>query len=79
MKSDLLQKLKKLFKLRNTLVHPKTKIKPVRALEYEEDFVTEDHASNALRTVRLALEALRGVDGSADVQWIDSVESNPYV
>lgn len=72
------ERLKKLFKLRDRLVHYKTKKKKVSEMTEEDDWITENHSTDALFTVESVLEELVKIDNSLETEWIESAKSDPY-
>lgn len=70
--------LKKLFKLRDRLVHYKTKKKKVSEMTEEDDWITENHSADALLTVESVLEELVKIDNSGETDWLESAKSDPY-
>jgi len=72
------EKLKELFKLRDRLVHYKTRKKKVSEMTEEEDWVTEIHSKDALLTVESILNELSGLDTSVKTDWLEEAKSDPY-
>lgn len=68
----------KLFKLRDKLVHYKTRKKKLSDLKEDEDWVTEDHAKASLETVELATKALQMLDSSVDIDWLENAKRDPF-
>jgi len=72
------EKLKKLFKLRDKLVHYKTRTMKVSEMTEDDGWVTEDHGENALLTVESILNELAVIDTSVDTDWLVEAKSDPY-
>lgn len=70
--------LTKLFRLRNKLVHYKTRKKKIRDLGEEKDWVTEAHAENAVWAVEAVIGDLKAIDASVDVEWLITAKKDPY-
>lgn len=69
--------LRGLFKLRDRLVHYKTREKRICDLT-EEDWVTERQARDAIEAVNRLVEELRSLDPTVDTDWLRSAETSPY-
>jgi hypothetical protein len=69
--------LKRLFKLRDKLVHYKTRKKNLSQLS-EDDWVTEKHSEEAISAVESAVRELATVDASVDISWLKSAREDPY-
>lgn len=67
--------LKWLFKLRDTIVHSKSKIVPLCHL-WNEYLIKEDYDEKSIKTVRKIIEELSEIDNKIDVKWIDIIENN---
>ncbi len=72
------ERLKELFKLRDRLVHYKTRRKKVSEIVEEEDWVTENHSADAILTVESILNELSTIDPSSESDWIESAKHDPY-
>lgn len=72
------ERLKKLFKLRDRLVHYKTKRKKVSEMVLGEDWVTENHSEDAILTVESVLNELSTIDPVAEAGWTESAKYYPY-
>lgn len=70
--------LKKLFKLRDKLVHYKTRKKKVSEMTEEDDWVTENHSEDALLTVESILNELARIDTAVEIDWLESSKNDPY-
>ena len=68
--------LRKLFRLRNRLVHFKSSLKPAGDLQ-EDDRISRAHAEAAIRTVRMAVAALSRLDRTADRDWLREARKAP--
>ena len=66
-----------LFRLRDELVHYKTRRKKVSDLQFE-DWMTEKNADNAVNTVSLLASALENLDPTVDISWLDAAATDPY-
>ena len=73
------ERLKKLFKLRDKLVHYKTKKKKVSEMVEDEDWVTENHSVDALLAVESILGELSKIDSSLETEWLESAKNDPFV
>lgn len=71
------QQLKGLFRLRNQLVHYKTKVKRIDEVR-EEDWIREEEAENAIQTVWKVLEALSSLDQTVSIDWLKDSETDPF-
>jgi len=69
--------LRKLFKLRDKLVHYKTRQKRIDELA-DEDWVTERDAYDALQAVNKLTEELRSLDPTVEIDWLRDAETDPY-
>lgn len=72
------ERLKKLFKLRDKLVHYKTKKKKVSEMVEDEDWVTENHSVDALLAVESILAELSKIDSSLETEWLESAKNDPF-
>lgn len=72
------ERLKNLFKHRDKLVHYKTRKKKVSEMTEDDDWVTENHSTDAVLTVKSILNELSKVDTSVETDWLESAESDPY-
>lgn len=70
--------LVKLFRLRNKLVHYKTRKKKIRELTEEEDWITEHHAQSAVRAVSAMIKELRKIDSKVEYEWLRDAERDPF-
>ncbi len=70
--------LKNLFKLRDRLVHSKTRKKKVCELK-DEDWVSEKDASSAIETVRLLMGEFCKLDPSVDLTELEEAEKDPMI
>jgi len=68
-----------LFRLRNKLVHYKTRKKRISALREEEDWITERHARDAIQAVSALVQELKSLDPTADTGWLLKAGTDPYV
>jgi len=66
-----------LFKLRDKLVHYKTRKRRICDLT-EEDWVTERHADNAIQAVNRLVRELKTLDPTVDIDWLQDAETDPY-
>ena len=73
------QLLRDLFRLRHKLVHYKARVKHIRDLREQEDWVTEDHARNAIQAVRKAVEGLHSLDPAVGIDWLQEAESGRII
>jgi hypothetical protein len=69
--------LKGLFKLRNKLVHYKTREKGIDELK-DEDWVREEEAHSAIQAVNKLVEELKRLDPTVGTDWLREAETNPY-
>ncbi len=69
----------KVFDLRNRLVHYKARKKKISDLKDDKDWVTEKHADAAYKSVDLAVLALKAIDPSVDVDWLEEAKTDPFV
>lgn len=67
-----------LFRLRNKLVHYKTRKKRICDLTEDEDWVIERHARDAIQAVNNLVEELRSLDPTVDIGWLRKAETDPY-
>ena len=67
-----------LFKLRNRLVHSKTKTKKIRDLDEEQDFITEVHAEKAITAVIKMMDELSKLDIDLDSSWLREAIGDDY-
>jgi len=75
------ESLVKLFKCRDKLVHYKTKRKRVCDLadkDWSEYWFGEEEASEALETITQVVTALKELDPSVDIDWLEDAKTNPY-
>lgn len=70
--------LRSLFKLRDKLVHYKTRKKKVSELREQIDWVTEDHAKKAIECVESLLNELKLLDSNIKIDWLRDAEKDPY-
>jgi hypothetical protein len=70
--------LRGLFKLRDKLVHYKVRRKRVCDLREDEDWVTEQHAREAIQAVSYIVEELKSLDSTVATDWLHEAETNPY-
>jgi len=70
--------LQKLFRLRDKLVHYKTKTKAIGDLRWDEDWGTEDHSRNSIKAVKLILNELQALDPKLDIDWLNEAETDIY-
>lgn len=75
--SQAFESLKKLFNLRNKLVHYKTKKKRVCDI-VAEDRVWESDAQNAIEAVNQAVRVLKEIDPEVDIDWLEDAKTDPY-
>ena len=68
--------LKGLFKLRDKLVHYKTREKTIDELS-DEDWVTEKEARSAIHAVNRLVEELKCLDSAVDTDWLREAEIDP--
>jgi hypothetical protein len=67
-----------LFRLRNRLVHYKTRKKSISDLVEDEDWVTERHASDAIQAVDALVQELESLDPAVDTDWLLGSGIDPY-
>jgi len=70
--------LKDVFKLRDKLVHYKSREKRISELKEDEDWVTEKHAQRSIEAVTVILQELKSLDPQIDVDWLEDAEHDPY-
>lgn len=70
--------LKETFKLRDKLVHYKSRKKKVSELIEQQDWVTEKHAQRFIKGVTKILQELKSIDPQIDIDWLEKVEHDPY-
>lgn len=75
--SQAYEEIRKLFDLRNDLVHYKTKRKKTCDIK-TEDWLWENDAELALRAVKHAVGALSELDPNVGIGWLEDAETNPY-
>ena len=68
------QRLTELFRLRDRLVHFKTRKNLARDVG-EKDRVTKKHAVHAIRTVGDAVAELKSLDGRVSLRWLNVTEA----
>jgi hypothetical protein len=73
------QLLREVFRRRHKLVHYKTRAKRIHDLQEQEDWVTEDHARNAIQAVRKAVEGLHSLDPAVGIDWLQEAESGRII
>jgi len=66
------------FKLRDKLVHYKSRKKKVSELTEEEDWVTEKHAQHSIEAVSIVLQELKSISPQVDVGWLEDAEHWPF-
>jgi hypothetical protein len=69
--------LRGLFKLRNKLVHYKTREKAIDELK-DEDWIREEEAHSAIQAVNKLVEELKCLDPTVDTDWLRKAETDPY-
>jgi hypothetical protein len=69
--------LQRLFSLRNTLVHYKTRIKRIDEIQ-DNDWIREDEAEEAIQAVWKVVGELSNLDDSQAIDWLKEAETNPY-
>ena len=67
------ESLRRLFSLRNKLVHFKSTQKRACDLD-ESDRVSIEHASGAIQTVRMAVDELKKLDGQVKTRWVTEAQ-----
>jgi hypothetical protein len=60
-------------------VHYKARKRRIRDLTDEKDWVTENHANVAYESVERAALALKAIDPSVDVDWLEDAKTDPTV
>ena len=70
--------LKEIFKLRDKLVHYKSRKKKISELTEEQDWVTEDHAKRCIEGVITILRELNSLDSQLDIDWVIEAEHDPF-
>lgn len=70
--------LKWLFKLRDSLVHFKTKKKRICDLNPDEVWIEEKHARKALEAVSNLVQELKNLDSTIDIEWLNEAKTDPY-
>ena len=70
------ESLRRLFSLRNKLVHFKSTQKRACDLD-ESDRVSIEHASGAIQTVRMAVDELKKLDGQVKTRWVTEAQKIP--
>ncbi|MCJ7507462.1 MAG: hypothetical protein MUO85_01870 [candidate division Zixibacteria bacterium] len=71
--------LEEIFKLRDKLVHYKSRKKKISELTEKEDWVTEYHAKRSVEGVIRILQELKSLDSEIDIDWLKDAEHDPYV
>ncbi|MHA1329861.1 MAG: hypothetical protein ACTSR2_02175 [Candidatus Hodarchaeales archaeon] len=72
------ENLKKLFKLRDKLVHYKTRKKKISEMTEDKDWVTENHSEVSLLTLKSIFNELATVDSSVNTDWLEEAKCDPY-
>ena len=70
--------LRETFKLRDKLVHYKSRTRKLSELREDQDWVTEKHAQRCIEGVTRILEELKAIDPQVDIDWLDDAEHDPY-
>ena len=70
--------LKETFKLRDKLVHYKSRKKKLSELMEEQDWVTEKHAQRSIEGVTAIVQELKSIDPQIDIDWLQDSEHDPY-
>jgi len=70
--------LRRLFRLRNKLVHYKTQKKRISDLIEDKDWVTERHARDAIQAVDALVQELKSLDPTVDTSWLLKAGTDPY-
>ena len=71
------QRMKELFRLRNSLVHYKTKTIKIKNLR-DDDWIREIDAEKANEAVCTIVEELKKIDMGISIDWLKSAGRDPY-
>lgn len=70
--------LRDVFKLRDKLVHYKSRKKKISELTEDQDWVTENHAQRSIEAVTIILQELKSLNPQIDVVWLEDAEHDPF-
>lgn len=76
-KSKAFKLFSETLKIRNKIVHDKSKIIDTSKSFYY-DWITEEHAKKAINAVNKMLIELTKIESDVDIEWLKSAKEDPY-